>query len=203
MKIRWRTAGVFLLMIGALQAGCFAGNPFLKSGEPPSSVEFRGVEWNEDDAPKDVPLTARVVKKQLAKTSWGGVFEVSFEDLNSKASKKREIKPLYFVVTDEIIALLNEEKMDEAIRRIAALEKAPALADGDIYGISHGSKKFADARAKTTITTEKGICTYLYSHESGHFTKLVWKKGAGLVEYGQGYGAHQDGFRLKRIAKVE
>ena len=106
--------------------------------------------------------------------------------------------PLYFVATDEVIALLNEEKMTEAIARIAALATPPSFEDADIYGISHGSKKFADARAKTTIKTEGDTCTYLYSHESGHFTKLVWKKGVGLVEYAQGYGAHQDGFRLKR-----
>lgn len=36
------------------------------------------------------------------------------------------------------------------------------------------------------------------SHNSGHFTKIVWKRGVGLVEYASGYGAHADGFRLKR-----
>ena len=94
--------------------------------------------------------------------------------------------------------------MSEAIARIAALDKPPAFEDGDIYGISHGSKKFANPPATTTIKTAKDTCTYLYSHESGHFTKLVWKQAAGLVEYAQGYGAHQDGFRLKRapVSKV-
>jgi len=36
------------------------------------------------------------------------------------------------------------------------------------------------------------------SHNSGHFTKVVWKKGVGLVEYAAGYGAERDGYRLKR-----
>jgi hypothetical protein len=31
--------------------------------------------------------------------------------------------------------------------------------------------------------------------------KIVWKKGVGLVEYTTGYGAHADGYRLKRVAK--
>jgi hypothetical protein len=198
MKHRWIIAGLFLLLMGVVdaQAEDPVKNPYLQHEEQP--VEFRGTEWNDDYAPKDIPLTAKVGTELAAKAAWGGIFKISFKDLESKASKKREIPPLYFVVTDEVIALLNEEKMTEAIARIAAQEKPPAFEDSDIYGISHGSKKLADARTKTTIKTEKGVCTYLYSHESGHFTKLVWKKGVGLVEYGQGSGAHQDGFRLKR-----
>ena len=188
-------------MIGVLNARYVdPTNPFLRQS---AEAEFRGVEWNDDYAPKDIPLTARVVTDQVAQTLWGGIFEISFKDLQSKALKKREIPPLYFVVTRDVIALLNEEKMTEAIGRIAALEKPPAFEDGDIYGISHGSKTFANPPAKTTIKTEKDTCTYLYSHESGHFTKLVWKKGLGLVEYAQGYGAHRDGFRLKRAAAAK
>ena len=203
MNHGWKAAELFLMLIGALTERGFAINPFLQNGEPPATAEFRGVEWNDDYAPKEIPLKARVVTRKVAQTSWGGVFEISFEDLMSKASTKREIRPLYFVVTDEVIALLNEDPMDEAIRRIAALEKPPAFEDGDIYGISHGSKRFSNPPAQTTIKTDKTGCTYLYSHESGHFTKLVWKKAVGLIEYGQGYGAHQDGFRLKRMAKPE
>jgi len=199
MKHRWKIAGIFLLLLGALNARDVSPiNPFLEQAGPPAGVEFQGVEWNDDYAPKDIPLTAKVVTYQVAATSWGGVFEISFKDLQSKASKKREIPPLYFVVTREVIALLNEEKMTDAIGRIAALDKPPAFEDGDIYGISHGSKTFANPPAKTIIKTGKDTCTYLYTHESGHFTKLVWKKGVGLVEYDRGYGAHQDGFRLKR-----
>jgi hypothetical protein len=41
---------------------------------------------------------------------------------------------------------------------------------------------------------------YLSSHRSaGHFKKLVWKKGVGLVEYFAGQGAMADGYRLKRL----
>jgi len=198
MKHQWKLAAIVLLTLGAAVArAADAANPFLQAREP-SEADFRGVEWNEEYAPKDLPLSVKVETRQVAQTSWGGIFEISFRDLESKASKKREIAPLVFVVTSDVIALLNEEKMSEAIARIAALDKPPAFEDGDIYGISHGSKKFVNSPATTTIKTDKDTCTYLYSHESGHFTKLVWKKGAGLVEYAQGHGAHQDGFRLKR-----
>jgi len=197
---RWKS-GLCLCILAAFQAVSFASNPFLHPSEKDASgVEFRGTEWNDEYAPKDIPLTAKVVTKEVTKTAWGGVYEISFEDLHSKGTTKRAIPPLYLVVTDEVIALLNEEKMDEAVRRIAALEKAPAFEDTDVYGISKGVKKLADARSKTTVTVKGDICTYLYSHESGGFTKLVWKKGVGLVEYGQGEGARKDGFRLKAEA---
>ncbi len=51
---------------------------------------------------------------------------------------------------------------------------------------------------KTTIGLKGNLCVYEASHPSGHFKKVVWKKGMGLVEYASGYGAMKDGFRLKR-----
>jgi hypothetical protein len=42
---------------------------------------------------------------------------------------------------------------------------------------------------------------YEASHASGHFEKIVWKKGVGLVEYANGYGAQADRYRLKREVK--
>lgn len=33
----------------------------------------------------------------------------------------------------------------------------------------------------------------------GHFKKVVWQKGIGLVEYSAGQGAMADGYRLKRV----
>jgi hypothetical protein len=198
MSHHWKTTALLLLWLGALNAHSFAINPFLQNREQPTTAEFKGTEWNDEYAPKDIPLTAKVVTTQAAKTPWGGIFKISFEDLTSKAEKKRAIQPLYFVVTDDVIALLNEEKMDEAVKRIAALEKPPKFEDSDIYGISHGAKKLSDSRTRTTIKGEKNTCTYLYNHDSGNFMKVVWQKGLGLVEYGQGAGAHQDGFRLKR-----
>jgi len=37
------------------------------------------------------------------------------------------------------------------------------------------------------------------SHPSGHFRKIVWKKGVGLIQYDSGYGAAKDGYKLKRV----
>jgi hypothetical protein len=45
------------------------------------------------------------------------------------------------------------------------------------------------------------LCIYEASHPSGHFKKVVCRKGGGLVEYASGYGGHADGYRLKSIGK--
>src|SRR5215831_4231783 len=42
------------------------------------------------------------------------------------------------------------------------------------------------------------LCINLDEHPSGHFTKVVWKRGVGLIEYASNYGAEREGFRLKR-----
>jgi hypothetical protein len=52
----------------------------------------------------------------------------------------------------------------------------------------------------TTIEVRGDECTYLTSHNSGHYTKFVWKKGQGLIEHASNYGAMKDGFKLKRVA---
>ena len=84
----------------------------------------------------------------------------------------------------------------------------------DIYGItnsrglssieiflaaaSSGSFEHQEGEWKTTIKLKADLRIYDASHPSGHFKKIVWKKGVGLVEYASGYGAHADGYRLKR-----
>src|SRR5437762_1301066 len=71
----------------------------------------------------------------------------------------------------------------------------------DIYGISSGSFEHQEGEWKTTIKSKGDFCIYEASHASGHFEKIVWKKGVGLVEYANGYGAQADGYRLKREVK--
>jgi len=129
---------------------------------------------------------------------WGAIFKIEFTDLKSRARKRRKIPPDYFIVTDERIVLLNEENNDAAVENISAMDKAPTFEEGDVRGISSGKLDHEDAPWTTTIEVKGGECTYLASHNSGHFSKIVWKKGVGLIEYAMGYGAMADGFRLKR-----
>ena len=176
-----------------------AANPFLDArDDKPASAKFRGTEWGDEIQQHEIPLTARVVTTRLAKMPWGAIFKIEFTDLESRAPQKREIRPDYFIVTEDRIVLLNEEDNEAAVKKISGLDKPPEFEPGDIYGITTGKFSHEDGLWKTTISLKGDLCVYDSSHPSGHFKKIVWKKGVGLVEYASGSGAHADGFRLKR-----
>lgn len=177
----------------------YAANAFLDaSNDQPISAKFRGTEWGDDIGEKDIALTATVVTTRIAKMPWGAVFKIEYTDLKSRAEKQREIRPDYFIVTNDRIVLLNEEDNDSAAKKISTLDKPPDFEPNDIYGITSGSFEHQEGEWKTTIKLKGDLCIYEASHPSGHFKKIVWKKGVGLVEYASGYGAHADGYRLKR-----
>jgi hypothetical protein len=174
-------------------------NPFLSAtDDKPVSAKFRGAEWGGEIQQDEIPLTAQVVTTRVAKMPWGAIFKIDFTDLKSSAPQKREIRPDYFIVTDDRIVLLNEEDSEAAVKKISAMDKPPEFDPGDVYGITSGSFNHEDGLWKTTIGLEGDLCVYDSNHPSGHFKKIVWKEGVGLVEYASGSGAHADGFRLKR-----
>ena len=182
-----------------LSVSAFAANPFLDAkDDKPVSARFRGTEWGGETGEEEIPVTAQVVTTRIAKMAWGAIFKIEFTDLKSRVKKPREIPPDYFIVTHDRIVLLNEEDNDAAIKKISAMDKPPTFEGGDICGIISGKSDHEEGPWTTTIEVKGDQCTYLTSHNSGHFTTIVWKKGAGLVEYASGYGAHADGFRLKR-----
>ena len=179
----------------------YAANPFLNAkDDKPISANFRGTEWSDDIGAEEISLTARLVTTRLATMPWGTIFKIEFADLKSSAEKPREIRPDYFIVTDDRIFLLNEEDNEAAIKKISSLDKPPAFEPNDIYGITTGSFEHQEGQWKTTIKLKGDLCIYEATHPSGHFKKIVWKKHVGLVEYASGYGAHADGYRLKREA---
>jgi hypothetical protein len=55
---------------------------------------------------------------RLAKMPWGAIFKIEFTNIKSRAPQKREIRPDYFIVTDERIVLLNEDN-DAAVKKIS------------------------------------------------------------------------------------
>src|SRR5215831_4149747 len=188
----------------SLTVSVYAANPFLDAkDDKPVSANFRGTEWNDEfpeELPHEIPLTARVVTTRIAKTQWGAIFRIEFTDLKSRAPEKREIPDQrYYIVTDDRIVLLTEEDNAAAAKKIAAMDKPPEFEPGNVYGITTG--KFSHDQEgglwHKTIEVKGDLCTNLDSHPSGHFTKIVWKKGVGLVEYAMGYGASREGFRLK------
>src|SRR5947207_12395375 len=123
-----------------LPASAHAANPFLDSpDDKPVSAKFRGTEWGDKIDEGEIALTARAITTRIAKMSWGAIFKIEFTDLKSRAPKKRKMQPDYFVVTDERIALLNEENNSDAIKRISEMDKPPEFEPGEICGITSGS----------------------------------------------------------------
>ncbi|HLW36399.1 MAG TPA: hypothetical protein VKS98_12145 [Chthoniobacterales bacterium] len=183
-----------------LAGSALAANPFLDAkDDKPVSANFKGTEWNDENIDGDIPLTGRVVTTRIAKMPWGAIFKVEYVDLKSKATQKREITPDYFIVTDDRIILLNEDNNDEAAKKIAAMDKPPGFEENYVYGITTGHFKHQEGLWETKIDVKGDLCVYDSSHPSGHFKKMVWKKGVGLVQYDSGYGAAKDGWKLKRI----
>ena len=196
--MNWRRIATVMISI-LLPSFAHAANPFLDApSDKPMAAKFQGTEWGDDIQQEEIPLTARIVTTRLATMLWGAIFKVEFTDLESRAPQKREIRPDYFIVTDDRIVLLNEEDNEAAVKKISALDKPPEFEPGDIYGITTGKFSHEDGLWKTTISLKGDLCVYDSSHPSGHFKKMIWKKGVGLVEYASGSGARADGFRLKR-----
>src|ERR1044072_8876677 len=107
MNLRVATLSTLMLTL----ASVYAANPFLDApDDKPVSTKFRGTEWSDDIGEQDIPLTAQVITTRLAKMPWGAIFKIEFMDLKSRADKPREIRPDYFIVTDDRIVLLNEEE---------------------------------------------------------------------------------------------
>src|SRR5499427_5197040 len=198
--------GVGLVVISvSLTVSAYAANPFLDTkDDKPVSANFRGREWNDEfpeELPHEIPLTARVVTTRIAKMLWGAIFKIEFTDLKSRAPENREIpEPRYYIVTDARIVLLNEEDNDAAAKKISAMDKPPEFEPGNVYGITTG--KFSHDQEgglwHKTIEVTGDVYVNLDEHPSAHFTKIVWEKGVGLIEYAMGYGALREGFRLKR-----
>ena len=188
-----------MLMMSLFPVLGYAANPFLNAKDDnPVSASFRGSEWGDEIDQEEIPLSAQMITRRLAKMPWGAIFKIEFTDIKSGAEKQREIRPDYLIVTDDRIVLLNEEDNDDAVKKISSLDKPPAFEPNDIYGITSGTFEHQEGLWKTTIKLKGDLCVYETSHPSGHFKKIVWKKGVGLVEYASGYGARADGYRLKR-----
>jgi hypothetical protein len=195
-----------MMLVALSPVSTYAANPFLKTpDDKPLSAIFRGTEWGDEIEQEEIPFTARVITTRIARMDWGAIFKIEFTDVTPLAKKpagvrpkKREIRSEYFVVTENRIVLLNEEDTDAAAKKISALNKPPDFEANDIYAITSGSFEHQEGEWKTTIKLKGDLCIYEASHPSGHFKKIVWKKGVGLVEYASGYGAHADGYRLKR-----
>lgn len=183
----------------SLAAPAFAANPYLDAkDDKPISVDVRGTEWNDEYTNGTIALTMRMTTTRIARMAWGAIFKIEFSDPKSHGTQKREVQPLYFIATDDRIVLLNEENNDAAAQKMSAMEKPPDFEQGDVRAINSGKMNFEEGPYTTKIEVKGDVCTYMTSHDSGHYTKFVWRKGAGLIGCASNYGAAKDGYDLKR-----
>ena len=165
------------MMMLLIPASRYAANPFLaRPDDKPVAAKFRGAEWNDDNEEQDIPLIARMVTTRIAKMPWAAIFKIEFTHLKSRAEKQREIRPDYFIVTDDRIVVLNEEDNDGAAKKISTVDKPPEFEPNDIYGVTSGTFQHQEGEWKTTIKSKGDLCVYDASHPSGHFKKIIWKK---------------------------
>src|SRR3954452_21637873 len=148
-----------MMMVALSPVSIYAANPFLNTpDDKPVSATFRGTQWGDEIEEEEIPLTARVVTTRIAKMDWGAIFKIELIDVTSRARtpagvrpKKREIRPEYFIVTDDRIVLLNEEDNDAAAKKISALRKPPDFEQNDIYAITSGTFEHQQGEWNTTI----------------------------------------------------
>jgi hypothetical protein len=139
-----------------LSVSAFAANPFLDANDDtPVCAKFRGTEWGDETGEEEIPITAQVVTTRIAKMPWGAIFKIEFTDLNSRAKKRRQIPPDYFIVTHDRIVLLNEEDNNDAIKKISAMDKPPTFEEGDVRGITSGKLDHEEGPWTTTIRGQR------------------------------------------------
>ncbi len=143
-------ASIALALLGLMLPSMgWAENPFLNAkSDAPVSVKFKGTEWN-DEYEKDVYRVEHAGDDQTGGDGEMGLFfKITFDQITTKAPKPRDMRPLYFLATDNEIFLVNEEKPDEAIARFASQDAPPKFEPDDLYGLSKGSR---------TVTLSKAI----------------------------------------------
>lgn len=171
-----------------------AANEFLDVPDEKLIAEsWTGSHWKQDDpAPTEEghPLNVEVSRRRLADMSWGQIVRYQFH------SEDREIEPLYFLVRPEVVLELNSSDMDRTLVKVSHMTKPPKYDPGDVRSGSPSTFPVTEGSWTTEMTDKGDLRTYLSHHPSGHFRKMIWKRGAGLVYYAAGYGAMQDGFRM-------
>lgn len=194
-----------LLALLASAVCALGANPYLHlTDDQPVTREFKGVEWDQDrlgindkgDGGKRGPLAATVTTLRLETMPWGEIYRITFKV--TPAASERNIGPHYLLVTDNEILELSSADMDREIRVIREMKKQPRHEKTDVVALTKGALKFKEGLWVTEITIKGDTCFNRRWHDgSGHFSRMVWKKGAGLVEVAAGQGAELTGYELK------
>lgn len=175
-----------------------AANPYLDLPNDELLVRrYVGKEWSDDmiipEGKDALPFNAKVMTQRIATFPWGAVYRVTVGNQST-----RQVGPYHFVATDEEIAFIIDQDVAGKIRMLQGLKAKPNFAQSDLCALTRGTMKKVNPPWTTEITVKGSTCIYRSWHNgSGHFERFVWKKGVGLVGFGAGRGARQDGFELE------
>jgi hypothetical protein len=182
----------------ALASTLPAANPYLDlANEVPITRRYSGKEWGDGmtipEGKDSLPFTAKVTTQRIGVFPWGAAYKVSVTHQGS-----REIGPYHFITTDDEIVFLANDDVEGKIKKLQALKTKPKFAKSDLCALSSGTLKASNPPWTTEITVKENTCTYRSWHEgAGHFERFIWRKNSGLVAFGAGRGARQDGFELE------
>ena len=194
-----------LIVLLASAALALGANPYLHlPDDKPVVREFKGEEWDQDriginekgDGSKRAPLSATVTTIRLETMPWGEIYRITFRVL--PAASERNAGPYYLLVTDNEILELNSADMDREVRVIRGMKKQPRFDRTDVVALTKGALKFKEGQWVTEISLKGGGCHCERWHDgSGHFSRMLWRKGEGLVQVAMGRGAELTGYDLK------
>jgi hypothetical protein len=196
---RLRMVSSAILAFMALPVVAAAANPYLAlPDDRPVTREFTGTQWDneKEDSPGETPLTAQVTTMRLEQMEWGAIYRITFK--TNPANAAEQIGTYYLLVSDNEILHLESADMDREIRVIRGMKKQPKFEKGDVLAVSKGKIRYDDGPWTTEVKIAGATCSRMTWHNgAGHFSTLVWKKGAGLIELAAGRGADLSGYRLK------
>lgn len=196
---------------------------FFKDVSPLRQYTYKGTIWNDAmvmegnkdlDADGQLGVRATLNVTEVAKLIKGKVYKLQFSIYNAKNNSKEQDQRLYLWVTKDKIYDLSpvnisdykkftkngEFSYEKYVKYLEEKGQLPST-EKNYVRFSRENMKFTDESGlwETEIKNKDNICTYLSSHNSGHYLQYTWEAGKGLTEYSSGIGAMREGFELNLV----
>lgn len=210
-------------LLSLLVGAAAADHPFLPLKEEAAESDFTGEHWNDDWKEHQAPLAAHLSVRQLAEFPEGRVVEISLQT-KGKPRHEQAFAPQQWLLTpDGSISRVDVGEQSAALEKWKASGHVPPpepddllcppqdesgyfttvaeSTEADVVKVHVTAQQWQWARQPwtTRVTTDDGSTVeFLSEHPSGHFSKIVWRRGVGILELAQGSGAGQSGWRLYR-----
>jgi len=170
---------------------------------------FTGLAWGE--VLKNKNLIKAPIKGNLELKFWGAltegkVYDLKFITKSLTIAKSYREQELVIWVTKQFIyefqppenfdinKMLTHGTFDKlALFKFLALNKISPSKDKTFILCSSKNTNYQDGPWETQIISNNVTCSYMSTHNSGHYREILWKKGKGLTQYSFGFGAGNAG----------